>query len=636
MPPLMPGMWRQCSRWAAAGLLTAVFVAMAGDANASLEPSPSADATVYLSDDFESSAWSDRWNSWFPGPLNRAARIDGFSGTGLGVAIPTGSHYGTRFRYSFAAQGHAEPDELYFRYYLKLDDDFGGDGSGKLPGPAGIYSNTGLGGHPSTPDAPGWSARVQFSPGPTDGTSRLGYYIYHLDQPGRFGESDMWDITIRHGEWYCVEGRVGLNTPGHADGVLEAWIDEAPVFAREELSFRRAAETDIAIRSFWFNVYFGGPNTSKHGKDLAFDDVVLAAERVGCGSEPLATTGDFDGDGRDEALHIERCETGRCTITSGGTGRLVAADDALPYDAPMAADTWTLGVLSGDVDGDGAHELIFRGRCASGSTCWQVSEVEAGVVLPPRSWGVQFAPSRETAAIGVVVGDVDGDGLDDLVYRGTCDGRPCWVVQHSTGEGFAAPVDHGDGAYLSAETTVYGLHALDANGDDRTDLVYRGLCGDGRDCWRVQLSLGDVFGPGTSWGNTAGFTRATAELGVHTGDLDGDGRDDIVFRADCGGTECWRALLARTGVFSPRYWGSDASVDNRTLENGLHLGDLDGDDTVDLFYERDCGADTCWTTHLGVRSGFVTVADEDVVDEATPIPSLIRPSLPQDRSLLLS
>src|SRR5262249_32724825 len=86
----------------------------------------------------------------------------GGKGRSLQVTTPRGEHLGTSFAYKFREQIGAEPEEIYFRYYLKFDADWKNAMSGgKLPGISGTYGKAGWGGR-RVNGSDGWSARGLF------------------------------------------------------------------------------------------------------------------------------------------------------------------------------------------------------------------------------------------------------------------------------------------------------------------------------------------------------------------------------------------------------------------------------------------------------------------------------------------
>ena len=250
----------------------------------------SADAPGAVFDEsFENGTDVFSHGAWGMEPLS-----NGHDGQGLRSIIPIGEHWGSSGHWNFADNGLAEPDELWWRYWIKFPAGFfiEAPNRGKLPGPAGLYTYNCLGGRPSTAEEPCFSARMLFSRiygepgnplGPDDKTL-LGFYAYHLDSPSNRGDIWTWDPAVAaldHGQWYCVEGHIGLNTPGVHNGELSGWVDGKAAFSQNGIAFRRSGEGAINIKSFWFDVYYGGSESVAHN-EIHFDSLAFGSQRIGC------------------------------------------------------------------------------------------------------------------------------------------------------------------------------------------------------------------------------------------------------------------------------------------------------------------------------------------------------------------
>jgi hypothetical protein len=91
------------------------------------------------------------------------------------------------------------------------------------------------------------------------------------------------------GQWHCVEGRLVLNTPGAADGVLEFWIDDVLQASRSDLDLRGSWDdygiNALVIENLW-------PGGAPQALRRWIDDVVIATEPIGCTpSMPPSATG---------------------------------------------------------------------------------------------------------------------------------------------------------------------------------------------------------------------------------------------------------------------------------------------------------------------------------------------------------
>ena len=158
----------------------------------------SAAPTVYLDEPYseDPTTWSQDWFDADIGSRNRITSIAGSDGDGIKVSIPAGSHFGSAMHWQFEDQGINDPDELYFRYYLRVPDGPEHGDRGKLPGPAGLYSGSARNNIKPTDASPGWSARMFFSltyDSRDSDYTQLGFYVYHRNQASNNGDLIVWD-----------------------------------------------------------------------------------------------------------------------------------------------------------------------------------------------------------------------------------------------------------------------------------------------------------------------------------------------------------------------------------------------------------------------------------------------------------
>jgi hypothetical protein len=485
-------------------------------------PAPRADSLEFA-DAFET---LDLWDGRVPGSRNRLELTEsGFRGAGLDVTIPKGSHFGADFRLDLAKVVGEDPEQLFFRYFLRLDPDWAPRKNGKLPGFSGVYHRSGKGGYQSTPEDPGWSARMEFfATRDDDPRARLGYYVYHLGQEGRYGDGMSWNEAgkLNPGEWYCIEGEVALNHAGVADGALRAWVDGTPAFDVAGIQFRRPDEPDIRIESFWFNVYYGGKPRAERSMGMTIDEVVVDSSRIGCGAGnglDRTITADVTGDGYDDELSWGECAGGTCFRARTTTLSAPTVTKRLGDGAWFSLDTMRLGMAAGDLNADGRDDIVYYGRCEGSVSCWRVHLSEGRAMGTPQNWGdgARFASSTRE----LVVGDWNGDGSDDLVYQGACgnEGRLCWRAHLNTHAGFR-PEGWGE---PETETMAKSPVAADLNGDGFDDLLFPAACGEAT-CWYAQLSTGSVFAPRVN----LGLALSEEIEGGRPFDFDGDGDDDLV------------------------------------------------------------------------------------------------------------
>jgi hypothetical protein len=238
--------------------------------------------------DFESPEWYREWGLDKPESgtdtvaEDPTLKFEPFQGRALRVRIKEGGNLGCNLNYKFKKRDGEEPEEIYFRYYLRFADDWDPvEQGGKLPGISGTYNRAGWGGRPVN-GTDGWSARGSFGRY-IDGETAIGFYCYHVDMKGRYGSIWVWDKDrlgyLKNNRWYGAEQYIKLNTPGQSDGIMRAWIDGKPAFEKTGVRFRDV--DSLKIEMVWLNVYQGGTKPAKTEDHMYIDNVVIARNYIG-------------------------------------------------------------------------------------------------------------------------------------------------------------------------------------------------------------------------------------------------------------------------------------------------------------------------------------------------------------------
>jgi len=155
----------------------------------------------------------------------------------------------------------------------------------------------------------------------------------------------------------------------------------------------------------------------------------------------------------------------------------------------------------GDVDGDGLPDVIIG---TDTQLVWYEAPGWTKHVIAP---GANFTTDMQAA-------DVDGDGDVDVVVPEYDIGRIEWYRNPRIGGGAWTPITIGAGV------TAHDVEVADMNGDARIDVVIRGHFGP------TTLYLQDASDP-TSW-TPVGITAAIDNEGTALADVDLDGHVDIV------------------------------------------------------------------------------------------------------------
>jgi hypothetical protein len=326
--------------------------------------------------------------------------------------------------------------------------------------------------------------------------------------------------------------------------------------------------------------------------------------------------GDVDGDGRiDLALGIHL--RGLAVLLQKEKGVFSPFVDGLPVaGAGQAAGFSSRAVALADADGDGRLDLLALSEGPLSPTAPAASGARSSLGLAVflnrgDRWERAPAGGAPDAAFGsgLSVGDVDGDGVPDALLASSIQGdRSILRSGRRDGDELFLPVES---SQIPERSFVQAVALGDLDGDGRADLVVSTLAaGTGGLSSQVQVLLSRP--PAFEIRPVLSEPGRRPRGAVATGDLDGDGRTDLALLSGDGTLETY--LGDGRGGFTSA--SSVAPPPERLGCAGYHvtIRDLDGDGRGDVLAAF-AGEGSALDPEAPCRSGGALVAWRSVAPQ---------------------
>ena len=293
--------------------------------------------------------------------------------------------------------------------------------------------------------------------------------------------------------------------------------------------------------------------------------IAVPANDTSDATRPLPALGDFNGDGRHDVLL--RHTDGRW-LYYPMDGPEVLADQRGGASLTSNTDWQFAGI--GDLNGDGNDDVLVR-RVTDGRWYYYPMNGRRHIVEQRGGASIVSDPAWQLAGIG----DLNGDGRDDVLLRHT-DGR--WLYYPMNGR------EHNAGQRTTVSLTrdlewqVAGIG--DLNGDGRHDVLLRHT--DGR--WLYYPMDGPEVLADQRGG--ASLTSNTDWQFAGIGDLNGDGNDDVLVRRVTDGRWYYYPMNGRRHIVEQR---GGASIVSDPAWQLAGIGDLNGDGRDDVLLRHTDG-----------------------------------------------
>jgi hypothetical protein len=269
---------------------------------------------------------------------------------------------------------------------------------------------------------------------------------------------------------------------------------------------------------------------------------------------------DLNGDGRKEIISANYSGTSLSIFKN----KSAAGSFGFGQQQVLTVSGKPSSIQTADLDGDGKPDIAVASELTTLSIFRNTTSGDS----------ISFASEQTyntlNYAQGIAIGDLDGDGKPDLAVTSNQAGMvSVYLNTSSPGNiSFATP------QYFSTGSAPQSVAIADLNGDGLSELVVTNYYGPSISVYRNTSSVGTI-----AFDTKMDFTTGNQPYHVVLGDLDGDGKPDMITGNANGGTV---SVLRNTGTGGTIAFDAKVDYPVCTTPYGVAVGDLDGDGKPEL------------------------------------------------------
>jgi len=253
-------------------------------------------------------------------------------------------------------------------------------------------------------------------------------------------------------------------------------------------------------------------------------------------------------------------------------GQLIVSASSFAPKVDFATGSGPLLAVVCDLDGDGKPDLAVNNPASN-----SVSVLRSTSSIGAPTFEAKDDFITDTNPVGLAVGDLDGDGKADLVTANNASGvSSVSILKNTSTSGSITAGSFAPKVEFQTETTPRNVALGDLDGDGKTDIVVTCVLAN-----KISVLRNTINGPIgiNSFATKSDFTTGASPIGIAIGDVDNDGKPDVVVTNSGSNTI---SVFKNKSTYGNISLAAKIDFSAGLQPNSVAIGDLDGDGKPDL------------------------------------------------------